>query len=389
MTTVFLAPAPINCTQFLPGTNNPANGAQLFSYITGTSTKQNMYTTSAGNVTWANPLVLDSGGNIPTSKEIWIPQGLPARFVLAPSNDTDPPSSPYWTIDNISGVNDVSTTSSGEWTVFTPTATFAGATSFTVVNDQTAIFTVGRRLKTTNTSGTIYSTITASSFAAGVTTVTVVNDSGVIDSGLSAVSYGVLSTPNGSIPWLQITSGGLNAGSANVTTKTLQVLGTLAASSSAVWGTGIANFGTITKRKSADQSVVSSTVLVNDTDLTFAIAANEEWCSVFEATAGNALGVTGLGVSVTVPSGATLSATASLISDNSQARAPNITSSGTEIQFPAAALSGAGNGLLHMVCWTLNGATPGSVTLQFTQMTSSATAVKLLKGSFMQATRVA
>jgi hypothetical protein len=58
---------------------------------------------------------------------------------------------------------------------------------FTLVGDQTTTFTVGRRLKTTNSGGTVYSTITASVFAA-VTTVTVVNDSSSLDAGLSAVA---------------------------------------------------------------------------------------------------------------------------------------------------------------------------------------------------------
>jgi hypothetical protein len=47
----------------------------------------------------------------------------------------------------------------------------------------------GRRLKTTNSGGTIYSTITNSVFGA-LTTVTVVNDSGTLDSGLSAFCLG-------------------------------------------------------------------------------------------------------------------------------------------------------------------------------------------------------
>lgn len=209
MTTVFLAPDPIQSTQFIPGGNTPAAGAQLFCYVFNSSTKQNMYTSNAGSSTWSNPLVLDSGGNIPNGGEIWIPQSLPAKFVLAPSNDTDPPNSPYWTKDNISGVNDVVTTASGEWVLFTDTPTFTGATTFTVTGDQTAIFSAGRRVKTTNTGGTIYSTISTSVFGV-LTTVTVINDSGSLDSGLTTVSYSNLSTPNGSVPWLEATTTGQN-----------------------------------------------------------------------------------------------------------------------------------------------------------------------------------
>jgi hypothetical protein len=88
---------------------------------------------------------------------------------------------------------------SDEW-VSGPTPTYVSATSFTLAGDQTTTFTVGRRLKTTNSGGTVYSTITASAFAA-VTTVTVVNDSSSLDAGLSAVSYGLLQAANQSVPW--------------------------------------------------------------------------------------------------------------------------------------------------------------------------------------------
>jgi len=229
---VFLSPLPF--PQFIPGGNSPANGAQLFQYQSGTSTKQSTFTTSSGAVSNANPIVLDSGGSITGSREIWLTQGQMYRYVLAPSNDTDPPSSPYWTMDSISGINDISGLSaSGEWILGT-TPTFVGATSFTVVGDQTAIYTVGRRVKTVNTGGTVYSTITASVSAAGVTTVTVVNDSGTIDSGLSAVSYGLLSTPDGSIPFTQVRSAGLDFSSGVVTTGALTVTGALRITSNAL-----------------------------------------------------------------------------------------------------------------------------------------------------------
>jgi hypothetical protein len=193
MTTVYLAPDPINSTQFIPGGNTPAAGAKLFCYVQGTSNKQNMYTDSLASATWTNPLILDSGGNLGGSNEIWIPAGLPAKFVLAPSNDQDPPLSPYWTRDNISGVNDP--TGFTEWVPSGLVPTFVSTTSFTLTGDQTAVFTPGRRIKTTNTGGTVYSTIGTSVFGA-VTTITVINDSGVLDVGLSTVSYGIISSIN-------------------------------------------------------------------------------------------------------------------------------------------------------------------------------------------------
>ena len=78
------------------------------------------------------------------------------------------------------------------------TPTYISATSFTLVGDQTSNFHIGRRTKTTNTGGTIYSTIVDSVYGS-LTTITVVNDSGVLDSGLTAVSYGFLSADNSAI----------------------------------------------------------------------------------------------------------------------------------------------------------------------------------------------
>jgi hypothetical protein len=94
-------------------------------------------------------------------------------------------------------MNDVSATAS-EWISGT-TPTFVSTTSFTLAGDQTATYTVGRRVRTVNSGGTIYSTIVSSVFGA-LTTVKVRNDSGVLDSGLSAVSYGIMAATNVSTP---------------------------------------------------------------------------------------------------------------------------------------------------------------------------------------------
>lgn len=194
MTTTFLAPDPIQSTQFIPGGNTPANGGQLFFYLAGTSTKQSVYKDNAASSgAWSNPIVLDSGGNLPSGQEVWFSQGIAYKVVFAPANDTDPPASPYWSKDNLSGVNDVAASSISDW-VADSTPTFVSATSFSLSGDQTAKYVKGRRIKTTNTSGTVYSTVVTSAFAAGSTTVTVVSDSGTqLDSGLSAVSYGLIS----------------------------------------------------------------------------------------------------------------------------------------------------------------------------------------------------
>ena len=174
----------------------PRIGGQLFTYVAGSvNTKTNTYTDSTGTVANTNPIVLNSLGQ-PTT-EIWIPAGVSVKHVLAPSTDTDPPTSPVWSVDNLRGINDTSVTID-QW-VAGPAPTFIGATQFSLVGDQTSTFHVGRRIKATVTAGTVYGRISVSAFAA-VTTVTVVLDSGALDSGLSAVSYGLISATSTSVP---------------------------------------------------------------------------------------------------------------------------------------------------------------------------------------------
>ena len=176
----------VNCSPFGPkqqvmlSTGIPAVGYQLFFYVAGsTSTKQTTYTTSTGVTANANPLVLNALGEPAT--ECWFTAGQSYKVVLAPSTDTDPPSSPVWSVDNLRGINDTTITID-QW-VAGPAPTYIGATQFSLVGDQTSTFQVGRRIKATVTAGTVYGRISVSAFAA-VTTVTVVMDSGALDSGL-------------------------------------------------------------------------------------------------------------------------------------------------------------------------------------------------------------
>lgn len=186
---------------FIPGTITPANGGQLFFYVNKSSTKQTVYKDEALGTAWTNPIVLDAGGAVPLGGEIWFPQGQIFTIVFAPSNDTDPPASPYWSKDDQSGMNDVSSLQS-EWTPAS-TPSFVSASQFTMAGDQTAVGSadVGRRMKFTVTAGTVYGTISARSFGAGVTTVTVDMDGAqLLDSGLSAAFYSILSATNDAVP---------------------------------------------------------------------------------------------------------------------------------------------------------------------------------------------
>lgn len=87
--------------QFLDPNNSgsPLVGGQLFTYVAGTSTKQTTWTDSTQGTPNSNPIVLDPNG----ACYVWLDPTLSYKFVLAPKNDTDPPASPYRTVDDIEG----------------------------------------------------------------------------------------------------------------------------------------------------------------------------------------------------------------------------------------------------------------------------------------------
>ena len=290
----------VNCSPFGPkpqfelANGTPAVGNQLFFYVAGSvNTKQNTYTDSTGGVANPNPIVLNALGETPN--EIWFTAGLGYKVVYAPATDTDPPTSPIWTIDNLRGINDTSV-SIDQW-IAGPTPTFVGATQFTLVGDQTSTFHVGRRLKSTNTSGTIYSTITVSAFAA-VTTVTVVNDSGVLDAGLSAMSYGLLTNVNYSIPSLQAKGDLLTLGAAGTLAKVAVGANGLAvvANSSAASGINYAypamrsylsGCALSTAGSSATMSIAAGVAVDSTNDAAMVLAAIAKTTSAWAVGTGN------------------------------------------------------------------------------------------------------
>lgn len=143
-----------------------------------------------------------------------------------------------------------------------------------------------------------------------------------------------------------------------------------------------------TVRKTANESVSSSSTLQDDDHLTFPIAANEEWVAVYKLSLGSALGATGFKVAVTVPSGASMEAgckIACLL--GSVAGGRTSTSGATIINNTFAAAEAGGDADVHV--WVSNGATPGSVTLQWAQSNVTSSALTLFKGSFLVKHRIA
>lgn len=90
-----LSPLPIQ--KFFSNNGRPLAGGLLFTYEAGTSTPQVTYTDASGMTPNSNPIVLDFRGEA----EIWLDIDLTYKFILAPEGDTDPPTRPIWTVDDI------------------------------------------------------------------------------------------------------------------------------------------------------------------------------------------------------------------------------------------------------------------------------------------------
>jgi hypothetical protein len=91
--------------QFFTDTGVPLSGGKLYSYAAGTTTPQATYTTAAGSIAHANPIILDSAGRVSTG-EIWLTAGSNYKFVLKTSADIT-----IATWDNITGINGTGITS--------------------------------------------------------------------------------------------------------------------------------------------------------------------------------------------------------------------------------------------------------------------------------------
>jgi hypothetical protein len=188
---VFLSPIG-NDAPFVDSSGNPLSGGLLYTYEAGSATPATTYTTSAGSVANANPIVLSangypaSGGSVVS---IWLTATQSYKFTLKTSAGVE-----VWSRDNIDGINDQSV-AIDEW-LSGPTATYTSATTFTVVGDQTTTFHEGRRLKIVDAGGTKYFTITGSAYTT-LTTVTVAGDS--LSTPITSVSYSLISASNSSI----------------------------------------------------------------------------------------------------------------------------------------------------------------------------------------------
>lgn len=181
---------PVAKQQFFDNNGDPLASGNVYFYETGTTTEKTVYSDSNGNVALSNPVTLDSAGRA----SIWLDGYY--KVVVKDSNGAT-----VYTTDNISSQYSQSITSV-QFVDQDDVLTYISATQFSVPNNLTSTYEIGRRFKAVVTAGTVYGTIT--NVTAGgspvITTVTVNCDSGNLDSGLSAIALGILTSSNQSIP---------------------------------------------------------------------------------------------------------------------------------------------------------------------------------------------
>ena len=198
MTTVYLSPIG-NGVSFLLFTGLPNAGGYLNTYQAGTSTPYATYTSSSGSV--QNPTAIPLGADGKINGEVWLAAGQAYKFIVTDVNGIQVGA----TLDNIYGINDPvllpSPPTGSEWISYPVAPTFISGTSFSVPGNQTAVFPPYRRVQSSISSGTlVYGTIASSSYNGSITTVVMTMDSASLDSGLTAVWYGILDSQHPSYP---------------------------------------------------------------------------------------------------------------------------------------------------------------------------------------------
>jgi len=176
----------------------PLDGGKIFTYKANEVTliNKDTYTDKAMTTPHANPIILDARGEA----EVWLDGEY--KCIIKDKIDVE-----IDTVDEASTETVTGADTDAEW--FSPgqIPTFITGTSFSVEDDQTAIYHEGRRVRCEVTAGTVYGVVKIVAFTS-LTTVTVVLDAGALDSGLSVVDVGILSAQNQSYPIQQIQYGG-------------------------------------------------------------------------------------------------------------------------------------------------------------------------------------
>jgi hypothetical protein len=162
-------------------------------YQSGTTTSFSMATSSTGGTT-LDKCQLDSSGYPTTDGTTrFIPHVDQKYKIILYKNSTDADANTTANADwEINGLEQTQTSGSDAWVLFSGTPTYVSATSFTLTGDQTSTFTIGTRLKFTD-STTLHGIVTASVYTS-LTTVTVTLNSGSLSGSLTTVYHGISTT---------------------------------------------------------------------------------------------------------------------------------------------------------------------------------------------------
>lgn len=179
--------------QFFDGSGNPLAAGQLEVFVAGSSTPDTSYPTYAdaiaGTAANANPVILDSEGRA----NVWLQAGRSYKFILKTSVVSG--SVVVWSVDNYNVAGGFPSPALEEWVKETIVPTFSTTVLLVIAGaNVTSRYVAGRRIRATQTSGTVYGTVTQATFGGADTTLRIVLDGGaVLDSGLSALWYGITS----------------------------------------------------------------------------------------------------------------------------------------------------------------------------------------------------
>ena len=97
---VFISSVAGAAAQFFDNSGNVLTGGKLYTYLAGTTTFADTYTSSTGTVLNTNPIILDSAGRVP--EEIWFAENQTYKFVLTDADDVL-----LGTWDNLVSVNEI------------------------------------------------------------------------------------------------------------------------------------------------------------------------------------------------------------------------------------------------------------------------------------------
>lgn len=89
--------SPVVVQRFYDNNGGAFIGGQVFTYLAGTTTKTSTWKDPGGISLNTNPIITDFRGEA----RICLDSSLTYKFVVAPATDTDPPTNPIWSFDNI------------------------------------------------------------------------------------------------------------------------------------------------------------------------------------------------------------------------------------------------------------------------------------------------